>query len=427
MEVRNELKRILLYGHDTFGLGHYRRNLTLGQRIVDEIPDSSVLCLTGSSCVDSFELPPRFDCVRLPGATKDSLGRYESLKLDVSIQDLTALRAGIILETVKQFSPHLVLVDHSPIGMQGELRLALEFLRKNHPETIVVLGLRDILDDRDSVVADWTHGDVYRVLKENYDRIFVYGMKRVFDSVSEYDIPPEVEAKVKFTGYLYRNGTIRNQEEILSTLAPRTGRLVTVTVGGGGDGENVIDSFVEALSSWEGLPPFESCVVTGPLMSDHVRSSLTARIESLELPVKVIRFSPCVLDYFAASSVVISMGGYNTLCEILALKKQSIVIPRNFPRREQLIRAERFHDMGLVECIEPEELTGEGLAKVIALKLEIEGSKKRQEAVDADFDFSGLSSVVSELRFLLGYDRPPALMEIENVARPITAKNDNGA
>jgi predicted glycosyltransferase len=51
------------------------------------------------------------------------------------------------------------------------------------------------------------------------------------------------------------------------------------------------------------------------------------------------------------------MGGYNTTVELLAARKSALIVPRVEPRVEQLIRAERLSDLGLVEMIHPNDLT----------------------------------------------------------------------
>ena len=53
----------------------------------------------------------------------------------------------------------------------------------------------------------------------------------------------------------------------------------------------------------------------------------------------------------AAADVVVSMGGYNTICELLSLGTVAIIIPRESPRKEQLIRAKILHHRNLVEYI----------------------------------------------------------------------------
>ena len=49
---------------------------------------------------------------------------------------------------------------------------------------------------------------------------------------------------------------------------------------------------------------------------------------------------------------VVAMGGYNTFCEILSFDKPALVLPRTAPRREQFIRAERAHQLGLISMVD---------------------------------------------------------------------------
>ncbi len=67
----------------------------------------------------------------------------------------------------------------------------------------------------------------------------------------------------------------------------------------------------------------------------------------------------------AAADLIVSMGGYNTLNEIIWLRKPAIVTPRIHPRREQLIRARRMAELGLIRMIHPRDLTGELLAEKV--------------------------------------------------------------
>ncbi|HMC90552.1 MAG TPA: glycosyltransferase, partial [Gemmataceae bacterium] len=53
---------------------------------------------------------------------------------------------------------------------------------------------------------------------------------------------------------------------------------------------------------------------------------------------------------------VVAMGGYNTVCEVLAFEKPALIVPRITPRREQFIRAQRLQQLGLVDMLHPDEL-----------------------------------------------------------------------
>ena len=51
--------RLLLYSHDSYGLGHFRRNLSIAEAVAADMPNVSTLLLTGSPRSHSFPLPPR--------------------------------------------------------------------------------------------------------------------------------------------------------------------------------------------------------------------------------------------------------------------------------------------------------------------------------------------------------------------------------
>jgi len=56
------------------------------------------------------------------------------------------------------------------------------------------------------------------------------------------------------------------------------------------------------------------------------------------------------------------MAGYNSVCELLAARSRALLVPRVRPREEQLIRAERLAERGLVDCLHPDRLTPAALA-----------------------------------------------------------------
>jgi predicted glycosyltransferase len=64
-----------------------------------------------------------------------------------------------------------------------------------------------------------------------------------------------------------------------------------------------------------------------------------------------------MMSLMNAADVVVSMGGYNTVCELLSLDKRAVVIPRVRPAEEQLIRAQRMAERGLFSFIHPDRLT----------------------------------------------------------------------
>ena len=122
-------KRILIYSHDTFGLGHLRRCRTIAHSLVERYKELSVLILSGSPIIGSFDFRARVDFVRIPGVIKLRNGEYTSLNLHIDIDETLAMRASIIQHTAAIFEPDLFIVDKEPLGLRGEVLPTLKLLQ----------------------------------------------------------------------------------------------------------------------------------------------------------------------------------------------------------------------------------------------------------------------------------------------------------
>ena len=406
--------RFLLYSHDTYGLGHIRRTLSIAWGLAAAFPRASFLCITGSARAHSFAFPQRTDFLRLPAVTKDGAGRYTPLELGISFSKILAVRAAAIEAATLAYAPHLILVDHAPLGMAGELISALHHARAERPSTRIVLGLRDIYDEGSLVRESWPREGIPAMLERVYDRILVYGQQEVFDVASEYSLDPGVARKIVYTGYVYRQEPAREPAEtIRSQIGGGTGPLVLAMVGGGGDGHSMVQSYLQGIAAMGSTCPWRSLVVTGPLMSAWWKKLATEAAHSLP-SVRLVDFTPNLRDYIALADVVLTMGGYNSLVEALALGKRVVVVPRFKPRKEQLVRAERFARLGLIRCVDPRHSTPQDL--VGSVKQALSAAPHHL----AELDFGGIGRAVKEIADLLGETRAPAAMR-ESLARELKA------
>jgi predicted glycosyltransferase len=132
--------RILIYSHDSFGLGHLRRCREVAHRLVESDPGNSVLILSGSPIIGSFDFRSRVDFVRIPGVIKLRNGEYTSLNLPIAVEQTMAMRASIIQHTAEMYDPDLFIVDKEPLGLRGEVEDTLAMLRGHGVPC--VLGLR---------------------------------------------------------------------------------------------------------------------------------------------------------------------------------------------------------------------------------------------------------------------------------------------
>ncbi len=341
--------RVLIYSHDSFGLGHLRRCRTIAGSLVRSRPDLSVLILSGSPLIGSFEFPPRVDFVRVPGVIKLRNGNYSSLSLDLDIREATELREAIIRHTALAFRPHLLIVDKEPLGLRGEMGPTLEVLREMG--TRLVLGIRDVMDEPALLAKEWARKNPVPALRNLYDQIWVYGVPHFWDPLDGIELPPEVREKEVFTGYLRRE-TEGGREGATAPMPPWP-RFLLVTPGGGGDGGRLVDWVIRAYES-PAPPPHPAVVVFGPFMPARQREDLRARAARLP-SVAVTTFDTQLEVLMKGAAGVVAMGGYNTFCEILSFDKPALVVPRRVPRLEQTIRARRASELGLIRMLEEPE------------------------------------------------------------------------
>lgn len=339
--------RILIYSHDSFGLGHLRRCRAIAHAIVDRYKGVSVLILSGSPIIGSFDFLPRVDFVRIPGVVKLHNGEYQSLGLHIDLDQTMAIRAAIIQKTAESFRPDLFLVDKEPLGLKGEVLPTLKLLKARG--ATLVLGLRDIMDEPRLLLREWKRKKVLPALEHLYDEIWVYGLAGFADPLQGVACPAAVRAKMIYTGYL-RRGVPH-----LKTAEPPVERdpYVLVTVGGGDDGVAVLDW---VLAAYEHDPriPLSAVIVTGPFMAAEDQRRARKRAERLRR-VEVLTFDTHLELLMERAAGVVAMAGYNTFCEILSFDKRAILVPRVLPRREQVMRAMRAAALGLATTLDPEQ------------------------------------------------------------------------
>ncbi len=347
--ARNSTYNILMYSHDTYGLGHIRRTMAIAEHL--KAPDVNVLILTGSPIAGRFSFPDQIDFVRIPGMIKKTNDEYLPLSIKINPAHAVDIRQNIITATAKTFQPDLFIVDKEPLGLKKEVLPTLLWFRRCLPRTKTILGLRDIMDDADTVKADWQKKGVYDILDQLYSEIWIYGNQELYDPIVQYDIPETVSKKMYFTGYIPRNipGKDAARKMRKKYGVRENEKLVLVTTGGGGDGHSLMHTFLTMIESEPNPAPFKSVLISGPFMPRQEREHLFARAK--RLGIRTWEFYQKMEEIMSAADLVVSMGGYNTICEILSQGTLSLVIPRETPRMEQLIRAQALHERQLVDYI----------------------------------------------------------------------------
>jgi len=345
--MRSERKdgRILIYCHDTFGLGHLRRCRAIAHSLVENFKHLSVLILSGSPIIGSFDFRTRVDFVRIPGVVKLRNGEYTSLNLHLDIEQTLSMRASIIRHTAEIFDPDVFIVDKEPVGLRGEVLETLEMLKPRG--TRLVLGLRDVMDEPRLLVPEWERKNVLPALRDIYDDIWVYGLPQICNPLEGITLPLKVRQKIVYTGYLHREVPQRGTPPRLPEITNRP--YLLVTTGGGGDGEALIEWVLRAYEE-DPLLPYPALLVLGPFMQPERQAEFMDRAAMLKR-VDVITFHSHLEALVARAAGVVAMGGYNTFCEVLSMDKRALIVPRIAPRQEQFIRTSRAAALGLVSML----------------------------------------------------------------------------
>jgi predicted glycosyltransferase len=397
--------RFLLYSHDGMGLGHTRRHLAIATALTEIAPGSAVMLATGTDEVHRLGLSPNVEILKLPALRKISNECYASRRLRIAASEIRSLRSALLTATIRSFRPDVVLVDKHPFGAEGEFREGLFVQRENGGAT--VLGLRDILDAPETVLADWAPHKIQQNISEYYDQILVYGQPAVFDAVREYGFSESMAERTRFCGYIVNPPDREAPGDLrLHALQQENPDRPTVlaTAGGGEDGYLLLETFIRAAlgSTWHGM------VIAGPMTPELEVKALRSLAEQAGVTLHL--FVPNLSTWFWSVNALLCMGGYNTLSEALCTGVPTICLPRVYPRQEQLIRAEAFEKLGLLRVVHPAKLGVELLRDAITESLGV-SRQERIASAGAALNFDGARQAASHLLALAAERSQPRALK----------------
>jgi len=356
---RLEDARILMYSHDTFGLGHFRRCRAIAHAIVEQFKGVSVIIISGSQIAGAFDFRARVDFVKIPSVIKLYNGEYDSISDHISIDEILMMRKQIIQRTAEVFKPDIFITDKEPMGLKGELEPTLQMFSREG-NTKVVLGLRDVMDSPQSLKKEWQQTGMLEKISKYYDRIWVYGPQNFWNPLEGIKVSKYIEQNLIYTGFLRRELPSSPQLE----LHHIPDKYILVTTGGGGDGSPLIEQVLSAREL-EISDDFPLVMVLGPFMKTENRERIRLRASALA-NITVLDFEARMELLLDRATAVVGMCGYNTFCEVLSFDKKALFVPRVQPRQEQYIRASRARELGWCEMLTPEEAS---VPKVLALML----------------------------------------------------------
>jgi len=380
--------KVLMYCQHVLGIGHLVRSAEIARALSQE---ADVTFVSGGAPVDGFPFPPGVRLTQLPPIqTDDEFGALETCGCAQDIEDLQDLRRQQLLALFNEFAPQVLIIELFPFGRKRfgfELLPLLERARQRDGETLVVCSLRDILVEK----PDRTKHEarVCRIVNKYFDLILVHGDPALHTLGESFHRVQDLRCNLLYTGFVQQADT--GGTPVMDCSEP----TIIASIGSGRyrQGQFLLESVIRAAALLEGTIPHRFRIFAGPFIPDDVYEHLQCLGREAR-NVEIQRYSPGLLAYLRQADLSVSMGGYNTIMNLLTAGIRSLVYPYTSNNdQEQHIRARKLESLGIVELLHPEMLAPQVLASRIEEML-------AKTPARLNFDMNGAANTARILRSL---------------------------
>jgi len=379
--------KVLMYCQHVLGIGHMVRSTEVARAVARE---ADVTFISGGAPVDGFPFPPSVTLVQLPAIQTDQeFGSLDSCESSHTLEELQGLRREQILDLFARIRPDVLVIELFPFGRKRfafELIPLLERARKPDAGTLVVCSLRDILVEKSDQARHEER--VCRIVNTYFHMILVHGDPAFQKLDGTFRRVDDLQCEIRYTGF------VQQEQPVLTNQWPSSEPSIVASIGSGRyrQGQLLLESIIGAAAILKQELPHCFRIFAGPFIPDDVWEHLT-RLAHHVTNVQIKKYSPEFPGFLKQADLSISMGGYNTMMNILATRIRSLVYPYTAnDDQEQQIRARRLESLGVVELLHPNLLASEILARKIAAILAKEPTKQ-------PFDMDGAANTA---RILLG-------------------------
>lgn len=352
--------RILVHCQYVYGIGHFVRTVELARGLCKRF---QVFILNGGEVVPNFELPEKVKFIQLPAIYKDEKSEYLSPVDDsITLNDCFLSREKIIKQLVEEIKPDILLTEHFPFGLlfETEVMGLINKVREVNSTVKIVSSVRDVIESslggkRDAYICD--------LINTWYDMVLVHGdekfaaLSKSFPQISKINIP------IVHTGYIVRPIPVINKRE--------SSPIILTSVAGGRVGNELLDAIIDSHLEILAKKGHKLILFSGAFQKDFKeQQDKVASLHSNNIILHMFD-SRKYLRYLSNASLIISLGGYNSIIESVSAKKPMLVYQREFAggNKEQNLRIKLFERTGHLGVIAPEDLKVERLSNLILDKL----------------------------------------------------------
>jgi predicted glycosyltransferase len=362
------MKRIAFYCQHVLGVGHLVRSTEIIRALCTHF---SVLLISGGEPVDGFRFPPEVEVVNLPALQTDAdFSELQVCNGSKSIEEILDARKTMLLSVLDRFGPDAFVIELFPFGRKRfafELIPALAHIHEQRDRAKVVCSLRDILvQKRDQNKHEER---VCNIVNRYFDLVLVHGdpsfqkLDETFSKVGDLNCP------MRYTGYVAQPSSDKQAAGLKIVLPEEPFILVTIGSGRYRNGQKLLWSIIETAALLAQELPHRFVIFAGPFIP-HEEFLKLKELAAQQPNITLDRYTPDLLQYMNRADLSISMGGYNTIMNILSTGTRAIVFPYTVnDDQEQYIRAEKLRQLGVIDMIHPDALEPTRLAAAIRAAL----------------------------------------------------------
>jgi len=345
MEMNGSIKRLLLYTHNSIGLGHAFRTLALITGIRKWRPDIDFLVISSSSIPQIF-FNEGIEVIKLPSVKLDidsdcnrMCPRYLT---DFDLETVFEFRQRLILETFDFFKPDALVVEHNMTGQMSELipLLMKKWMRKGGQGDFGLVHLnRGIMRWVPLLQIPYEnprHRSESINIGELYDFMYVLEDREVIDINKAFlGNDPELEKKIRYLGKITNKvyEELPGRDTALSRFGLPDKPVVLISLGRNYRVAALSIRLMECLNQIDLLDRYQVVMVPDPYLDGDTRSALCAH--PLGAKIEMRCFVPDLVDLVSHADLVVSRAGYNIFNEVLLTGAKAVLIPESHGGGEQ--------------------------------------------------------------------------------------------
>lgn len=333
--------RVLLYCHNVLGFGHIVRSL----RIAEELVARGAECrlITGCRFLDRIHIPAGVGVVQMPALRAEADGKLKSVDGGL-LGTVLKRRSRMIANELRTWRPEVLLVDHNPLGLIGELTESIDAVQKEHLPARLIWGIRDIWSSPDHLRNMLAFaGDPEQIKR----RILLY------HSAIAYTDGAWLETLDRYRDFALpaRTCSVGFVTAPVARSSKAAGSPIVAVLSGGGEGAARLTAILlDAARDGLAAGALRLRFVVGPFGSVDEVQQLAGGLEGVEIWAE-----GSAEDAIGDASLVVSRAGYNSAYTVVQSNLPVVFVPlRGNP--EQELRASRLAELPGVESIDENDV-----------------------------------------------------------------------